>query len=206
MIRSGRPGARSAGWAGSAATLALTIAATVAALTPAAAGAQLLKIELKAGAAVGNYTDTGAGLDMVPQPSFGALLELWPTATLAGYLGFNRTSFGCEEGFCIDRDVSLTSQGLVAGARWSPRLPLGPWVRGGLAVQSLAVDATGAEESFDPGLGFEVATGIDFSVGGTFRIRPGVTYMRHDASTSLGEGHVALLALEIGAAVELASF
>lgn len=190
----------------------LGVAAALGLGAPAAAGAQELKVELKAGAAVGNYTDTGAGLDLVPQPSFGALLELWPAETLAAYVGFIRSSFGCEESLCTGRDVSLTSQGVVAGGRWSPGvpglpgLPVRPWVRGGLALQALDIEARGADESFDPRLGFELGAGIDFPLGGTFRIRPGITWLRHQASTSLGDGHVALLALEIGAAVDLASF
>lgn len=188
------------------ARLALALAVALVFTAPATAGAQQLKAELKAGAAVGNYTDTHAGLDVLPQPTYGALLELWPTETLAAYVGFTRASFGCREGFCTDRDVSLTSQGLVAGGRWAPDLPLGPWVRGGVALQGLDIQATGADERVNPGLGFELGGGIDFPVGGTFRIRPGLTWLRHQASTTLGNGHVALLALEIGAAVELASF
>lgn len=172
-------------------------------LVPAGAGAQQVKVELKAGAAVGNYTDTGAGLDVIPGPSFGALVELWPAETLAGYAGFTRSSFGCEEGFCTDRDVSLTSQGLVMGGRWSPGLP---WVRAGLAVQALDIEATGAGERFDPGLGVELAAGLEFAIAEQFRVRPGLTYLRHRASTELGEGHVALLALELGVAAEIYGF
>lgn len=180
----------------------MLLAVALLALPPSAA-AQQVKVELRAGAAVGNFSETDANLDLLPRPTYAAAVELWPTETLAAYASFNRSSFGCEEGFCTDRDVSLTSQGVVIGGRWAPGLA---WVRAGLAVQSLDVRATGASESSEPGLGFELGAGVEFPVGDLFRLRPGVTYLRHGASTDLGDGHAALLALEVGVAVELRSF
>ncbi|MFW6331325.1 MAG: hypothetical protein ACOC3J_06335, partial [Gemmatimonadota bacterium] len=129
-----------------------------------------------------------------------ALVEVRPVDWLAGYAGFTRASFGCEEGFCADRDVSLTSQGLVLGARW---LPGTIWARAGLALQALDVDARGADDRFDPGLGFELAGGVELDLGRSWRLRPGVTYLRHAASTDLGDGHVGLYALEVGVAVAI---
>lgn len=166
------------------------------------AAAQELRLELTAGAAVGNYTETEAGLDLLPRPTFGALLELWPTETVAAYLGINRSSFGCDEGLCTGQDVSLTSQGVALGGRWSPGLP---WVRAGLALQRLDIQGAGVERS-EPGLGIELAAGIELPVRERVRIRPALTYLRHAASTERGDGHVSLLALGIGAAVDLGQF
>lgn len=180
--------------------LALATLGALAAASPAAA--QRVAVELSGGGAVGNYTETGAGLDLVPGPAFGARVELWATPTLAGYAGFTRATFGCEEGICTGRDLSLTSQGLVAGAHWSPGIP---WVRAGLAVQTLTIRDPQVDESFDPGLGFEAAAGVDLPLWGRFRVRPAVLWLRH-ASTELGEGHVSLLSLQLGVATELARF
>lgn len=185
------------------AVLAAALAVGVLLTGPAAAATQELKVELKAGAAVGNYTETDAGLDLLPRPTFGLLVELWATETLAGYAGITRASFGCEEGFCIDRDVSLTSEGLVVGGRWSPGLP---WVRAGVAVQRLDIRATGANDRSDPDLGVELAAGVEVPLWDVFLVRPGLTYLRHNATTTQGDGHVSLLALEIGVAVAVVRF
>jgi hypothetical protein len=176
---------------------------TLAAAPLAPAAAQGVVVELSAGGAVGNYTETGAGLDLVPGPAFGARVELWAMPTLAGYAGVTRATFGCEEGICTGRDLSLTSQGLVVGAQWSPGIP---WVRAGVAFQGLTIRDPDVEESFDPGLGFELSAGADVPVWGRFRVRPGIVWLRHDASTDLGDGHVSLLALQLGVAMELLSF
>lgn len=183
--------------------LGLVLGSLAVVTIPASAGAQALRVELNGGAAIGNYTSSEAGLDVLPRPAYGVLVELWPTATLAGYAGFTRSTFGCNEGFCTDRDVSMTSQGVVVGARWAPGLP---WVRAGLAVQGLTVQGEGGDDTADPGLGVEVAAGLDLPVWGQFRVRPGIRYLRHDASTDLGDGHVAMLALMVGVSMDIATF
>lgn len=186
------------------AVLAVVLGAlALAPLAPARAVAQAVRAELSAGVAVGNYTSSEAGLDLLPRPAFGALVEVWPARTLAGYVGFTRSTFGCNEGFCTGRDVSMTSQGLVAGARWSPGIP---WARVGLAVQGLTIRGGGSDESSDVGLGVEAAVGVELPAWRQFRLRPGVRYLRHNASTNMGEGHVALLALDVGVAMDVASF
>lgn len=169
-------------------------------LSPATAAAQRFALELRGGAAVGSYTATAAALDVLPAPSFGAVLEARLSGPFSAYLGFTRSSFGCEEGFCAARDVSLTSQGLVAGARWDPGLP---WLRAGLAFQSLRLTADDQEETSDLGIGWDLAGGIEIPVARRFRLRPGLTYRRHAAATDQGDGEVALIALELGVAVGL---
>lgn len=194
---------RGAGARGPIRRAALAGAVVLAAVSPAPAAAQQVIVELLGGAAIGNYTDTDAGLDVVPGPAFGVLLELRPTETLAGYAGFTRSSFGCEEGFCSGRDVSMTSQGIVLGGRWAPGIP---WVRAGLAFQGLTLRAEGPDSRFDPGPGFEVAAGVEVPLWRQIRVRPGVTWLRHDASTELGGGHVSLLAFQVGVAMGVAAF
>lgn len=181
----------------------VTVAAAallLATLGPANASAQRFGVELRAGASVGSYTETGAGLEILPSPSFAVVLEARLTESLAGYAGVTRSTFRCEEGFCSDRDVSLTSQGLILGGRWWRGLP---WVRAGLALQSLRLSTDTQAETSEPGIGWDLAGGVEIPVGRRVRIRPGLTYLRHQAATEQGEGHVAVLALEVGLVVGL---
>lgn len=179
---------------------ALVLAILAAGLSPETVVAQRFGLEVRGGAAVGSYTATAAGLDMLPALSFGAALETRISGPISAYLAFTRSSFGCEEGFCAARDVSLTSQGLVVGARWRPGLP---WLRAGLALQSLRLTADDQEEKSDLGVGWDLAGGLEIPVTGRSSLRPGLTYVRHAATTDQGDGHVALLALELGVAVRL---
>lgn len=180
------------------AALALLLLVGAAPLT-----AQTVRVELRAGAAVGNLSEADAGLDILPEPAYAAVLEVEPVADLAGYVGFTRSSFGCEEGFCEGRDVTVTSQGLVLGGRWSPRWV---WLRAGLAYQGVDVEGEGASDSGDAGLGVDLGAGVALDIGRGVELRPGITYLRHQANTDLGDGHVALLTLQIGFAAEVANF
>lgn len=178
------------------------LAAGLAALA-APAGAQRLTVQVNAGASVGNYSFTDAGLELVPGPSFGALAALEIIEGVSVYAGYTRSDFGCEDGFCIDRDVSLTSQGPVMGAL----LSAGPaWARAGLGLQWLEIRSTGNEtSSSDPGAGFDLGVGVEFPVGGRLLIRPGLAYRRHGASTDGSDEHAAILAAEIGVAMPIGS-
>lgn len=175
----------------------LLVVALAAATSPAAA--QRLDLELRAGGAVGNYTATDAGLELVPGPSFGALVEARLTGPVSGYVGFTRSTFGCDDALCTGRDVTLTSQGLVLGARWIRGLF---WGRAGLSFQALNVTSDVQDETSDLGIGWDLGVGAQIPLGRGVRLRPGLTYLRHDAPTDV-DGHVAVLGLEIGVAVGL---
>lgn len=178
-------------------------ALALAGLVSAPVAGQRLALEVKGGGAVGNYTAARSGLDVLPGPVFGAALEVWATPSVAGYVGFTRSSFGCEEGFCINRDVSYTTQGLTVGARWSPGLP---WARAGLVFQGLDIEAREGGGTSGPALGIELAGGAEITVGDRVGLRPGLAYVRHGASTDLGDGHVAMLALEFSVVIGVAQF
>ena len=172
--------------------------ALAAALAASPAAGQDLSLELRAGAAVGNYTGTGAGLDLVPAPSFAAVGELALTEALSGYIGINRSAFGCDEGLCVGRDMSLSSQGVTVGARYATGAL---WARAGLALQVLRVASDAEISTSDPGVGWDLGAGAEIPVGRGFLIRPGVTYLRHNAPIGADAGHVAVLALEVGVAM-----
>ena len=173
--------------------LALAFTGTVAA--PAAA--QRFAAELRGGAAIGNYTETGAGLDLVPGPSLAVTVELRFTELFSAYAGINRSGFGCNEGICTGRDVSLTSQGATVGARLTRGLF---WGRAGVAVQALRQSSDVATETSDPGIGWDLAGGVEVPVGRGFLLRPGLTYLRHQVPIDDVDAHAALLAVEVGIA------
>lgn len=182
---------------GSAIRLVLALVAiTAVAAEPAAA--QRYTVELRGGAAVGNYTDTGAGLDVAPGPSFAATAELRFTELVSAYAGFNRTAFGCDEGLCIGRDVTLVSQGATAGVRLT-RGAL--WGRVGAAVQVLRQESDAQTVTSDPGIGWDLAGGVELPVGRGFVIRPGLTWLRHQAPDEDIDAHASVLALEVGVAM-----
>ncbi len=181
----------------------LLMVALVTGLATAPVAAQRVEVEIRAGAAVGNYSETGAGLEWVPGPSFGAAVELWPGETRAAYIALHSSSFGCEEGFCAGGNVSITSQGLVLGGRWSPGLP---WVRAGVGLQWLRLDAEQADERFDAGLGFEAAAGLTWRVSERVNLRPGLTYRRQAVSTAGGDQHAGVFVLELGGSTRLGGF
>lgn len=177
------------------ARLVLVFAVLVATAAPAAA--QRFAVELRAGGAVGNYSETQAGLDLVPGLSFAATAELRLTDLVSAYAGINRSGFGCDEGFCTGRDVSLASQGATAGVRLTRGLF---WGRAGLAVQMLRQSSDVQTETSDPGVGWDLAAGVEIPAGRGFLIRPGLTYVRHQVPIDDVDAHAALLALEVGVA------
>jgi hypothetical protein len=169
------------------------------ALAPAPTAAQSLAVELRVGGAVGNYSETDAGLEWVPGASFGGTVAVGVAPAVSAYAGFTRSSFGCEEGFCTGRDVTLTSQGVVVGARWQPGIP---WARAGFAWQTLDVESDGGDESVDGGPGFELGAGAAIPVAG-IQVTPGLLYRRHGTSSEVEEGFAAALLLEVGLRVPL---
>lgn len=182
-------------------TMVLTTA-TVGAVASDRACAQNVSVELRGGAAIGNYSESGAGLEWAPEPSFAAEAQLGVRPDLSLYGGFTRSTFGCDEGFCTGLDATLTAQGITVGGRWTPGLP---WVRAGLAWQSLDLDATSGGASGGMGFGFDVGAGVDLGLGRLFRLRPGLSYRRVGSSLDGEDGHFALLALELGVAVRIFS-
>ena len=63
-----------------------------------------IAVEVRGGMSVGNHSESAAKLDVVPKPSFDAVLKVEVIPTLSVFGGFYRTTFGCEEGFCTERD------------------------------------------------------------------------------------------------------
>lgn len=177
-------------------TRALTAAALAALALHGAAAAQT-SVEVRGGLAVGSHTATGAALDMAPALSYAALVthRLGPRLGLFG--GYLRTAFGCEEGFCLDRDLTVTGNHAAAGAE----LTFGPaWVRGGLLFGVTRVGTEGE----DPNAGVGVLAAAGFTVGqGRVRFVPALSYRWMAADTPSRSDHAAAVTVDVGVAVRL---
>lgn len=173
-----------------------TAAALAVALIHGAAAAQT-SLELRGGLAVGSHTATAAALDMAPAFSYGVLVThgLGPRLGLFG--GYLRTAFGCEEGYCLNRDLTVVGQHGAAGAQ----VGFGPgWVRAGLLFGTTRVGEAGE----DPETGVGVLGAVGLRVGqGRVQFVPAVSYRWMSANTPSRSDHAVALSAELGLAVRL---
>jgi hypothetical protein len=144
------------------------------------------------GFAVGSYTATAAGLDLAPRLSFQAVVYRGMTPRLGLYGGYARTAFGCEEGFCLDRSLTVTGNHGLLGVQVGDQ---GPWVRLGLMLGTVAVGSEG--EAADLGAGIHGAAGLTLGAG-RLRFLPALSYRWLSANDALGSGHAVAMALELG--------
>lgn len=176
-----------------------------AALAHAPAAGQM-QVEARGGLTVGSHSLSGAALEIVPAVSLDVMVRRQVAGSIAVYGGFIRTSFGCEEGFCVKQEPSITVVGNhgVLGAEWSPRAVaesgVQPWVRAGVMFGATRAGTLGADP--DPGIGIHGAAGL--SVGsGSFRFLPGVSYRWMSANQDTDKGHAVAVAVDVGFAYRL---
>ena len=155
--------------------------------------------ELRGGLTVGNHTATAAGLDFVPALSWEALVVQRITPRLSVYGGYVRTAFGCEEGFCLDRDLTVTGNHGVLGGEAGLG---GAWARLGILFGVTEVGTEG--EPADPGPGIHAGAGFTFG-SGRLSLLPGLSYRWLPASTSSSSDHAVAVALELGVRIRLGS-
>lgn len=178
-----------------------------AALAHAPAAAQM-QVEARGGLTVGNHTAHYSGLDIAPRVSLDVVIRRQILRSVAVYGGYFRTSFGCEESFCENRDITVVGSHGALGAEWSPPgmegKPAQPWVRAGVMFGSTEASDASAEVDVpaDPGIGFHMAAGL--SVGsGRFRFLPGVSYRRMAATQGDDEATAVAVAVDVGFAYRL---
>lgn len=165
-------------------------------VTPAPAAAQF-QAELRGGLTVGSHSASAAALDLVPAMSFDVVVKREMIPSLAIFGGFFRTSFGCEEGFCKDRDILVVGNHGALGAEWSGGVP---WVRAGLLFGTTEAGTLG--DAPEAGIGMHAAAGL--SIGsGRFRFLPGVSYRWLSASTASASDHAVALALDLGFGIRM---
>jgi opacity protein-like surface antigen len=174
----------------------VALATAAAALTAAAPLAAQLSLEVRGGAAVGNASQSLSGLDMAPRPAFGAGFSLPVRGPATAYAAYTRSAFGCEEGFCIDRDVTFVSHGVSAGVR----LEHGqlPYLQAGLLYHALDTRARTGGDSGEAGIGYELGVGYAVPLTPRIAVTPALTYRRHDAVSGGVDGYAALVTGEIG--------
>jgi hypothetical protein len=148
-------------------------------LTPAFAAGQVpgvLGVEARAGAAVGSYAPTSAGLQMAPEPAWHLALSWGPSRMIGAYAAYSSVGFGCDEGFCREYDVSFVSRGVSLGARAEAPVAGAPWVRAGVLLHELDQRWGGAQPAgsatADTDTGFEAAAGMSWRAGPGLEVGP----------------------------------
>lgn len=173
--------------------------AAIAALCAGPAAAQL-SVELRGGAGAGAHEGTRAGFQAEPGSAISLRAGFAPVPAAELYVGYSRTAFGCAEGFCEGIEPTFTSRGGEAGVRLA--LPLRIWVRGGIALQTLAVtgtrDETPFSESADRAVGVAAGAGLGLPVSTRISLTPGIGYLRFRARTQGAEDAVAVLTGDLG--------
>ena len=100
------------------------------------AGAQM-QAEVRGGLTVGSHSASAAALDIAPAVSFDVALKRQVTPSIAVFGGFFRTAFGCEEGFCKERNLTVVGNHGALGAEWGAA---GAWLRAGAVDLSVERD------------------------------------------------------------------
>lgn len=152
--------------------------------------------EVRGGVAVGGHSGTAAGMEMVPSAAFDVLVLRQVTPLFRIYGGLTRTSFGCEEGFCLDLNPTVTGTHGVVGAEAQVAKA---WGRLGILFGKTEV---GDQDDADMGPGIQLAAG--FVVGtGRVQILPGLSYRWMSAKTPAVSEHAIALGADVGIRIGL---
>ncbi|HBD97706.1 MAG TPA: hypothetical protein DC060_05855 [Gemmatimonadetes bacterium] len=177
--------------------LSAIVGACLVASTP-VAGQRIIG-EVRLGTTVGSHTATAAGLELLPGPSLGVLLEVSLNERVGVYAGFVQTSFGCESGFCINRDVVIKGRSAAGGIAlrrgWA-------WTRIGLLFG--VVEPESEDSSSAAGFGLDGVVGVQFRVGPVI-FTPGAVLRRHDGGGGANSERAASLGIDVGIAFLLRS-
>ncbi len=163
---------------------------------PGTLGAQM-QAEVRGGLTVGSHSASAAALDIAPAVSFDVVLKRQVTPSIAAFGGFFRTAFGCEEGFCKDRNLTVVGNHGALGGEWGGA---DAWLRAGVLFGSTRVGTEG--EPAELGLGAHAAAGLNIGIG-RLRFLPGVSYRWMSAATASSTDHAIALALDLGFGVQL---
>lgn len=114
--------------------------------------------------------------------SYGANATFHFMPMVGVYAGYTRSVFGVEG---LD-ELDVIDQGFNAGVRLAiptPLIPIDPYVKAGLVLNTLSFEFDGDDEEFiesDNSLGFEVGAGIGIGLGPKLSVTPQVTYTRYE--------------------------
>lgn len=155
-------------------------------------------VEVRAGMSIGSHSASAAALEIVPKPSFDVVVKSEVIPTVSAFGGYYMTAFGCEEGFCTKRDLSVVGNHVALGAQWAPHLPrllFQPWVRAGVLYGTTEAGTEG--ESPSAGIGADFGVGLEASVGRIF-VLPGVSYRYLSANTESSTAEAVALSFHLG--------
>lgn len=179
------------------------------ALAPGSAAGQMpgwlgqVGVEIRGGMSIGKHSESAAAMELAFKPSFDVVLKTQVIPTLSAYGGYYRTAFGCEEGFCTGRDITIVGNHGALGAQWIPDLPqlaLGPWLRGGLLVGTTRAGTDGASPNI--GIGLEISAGLQRDFG-RWSALPGVSYRYLTANTASSSAYAVALSAHLGIEIEV---
>jgi len=151
-----------------------------------------IQVEARGGLTVGSHTASWAALDIAPAVSFDLVVrrQMWPSFAL--FAGYYRTAFGCEEGYCTGRDITVTGNHGAFGAEWGSG---GAWLRLGALFGTTSAGTDGD----DPEMGAGILGAAGLTVGsGRVRFLPGVSYRWMSANSASDADSAIALALDIG--------
>ena len=160
-------------------------------------------VEVRAGASIGSHSASAAALDVIPKPSFDLVVKTEVIPTLSAFGGYYRTAFGCEEGFCTKRDLSVVGNHVALGAEWVPRLPqllFQPWLRAGFLFGTTEVGTEGDPPS--AGMGADVGVGLQIAMGRVL-VLPGASYRYLTANTESSTAEAVALSFHVGLGIRL---
>ena len=160
-------------------------------------------VEVRAGASIGSHSESAAALDIVPKPSFDVVVRSEVIPTLSAFGGYYVTVFGCEEGFCTQRDLSVVGNHLALGAEWMPHLAqpaVRPWVRAGVLFGTTEAGTEGDPPS--AGIGGDLGVGLEFGLG-RLLIHPGVSYRYLTANTESNTAEAVAMSFHVGFGMKL---
>lgn len=179
------------------------------AMVPGTAWAQLpawlgqTAVEVRAGASIGSHSASAAALDIVPKPSFDLVVKAEVIPTLSAFGGYYRTAFGCDDGFCIKRDVTVVGNHVAVGAEWVPDIPqllFQPWLRAGFLFGTTEAGTEG--EAPSAGIGADAGVGLEVALG-RVHVLPGVSYRYLTANTESSTAEAVALSFHVGLAIGL---
>ncbi|HYW14199.1 MAG TPA: outer membrane beta-barrel protein [Longimicrobium sp.] len=181
------------------------LAAAALAVVPAQAQ-RGLSAEVRGGASAGNYAGASSDFEVAPLPSVSATASYGVTDAIGVYAGVSHSSFGCDAGFCADREMRFSSGGVEGGVELRLPVVASPWLRAGLVSHSLQFHSGVARESEardgqeTSGVGWSAAGGVELRLGRRLSVTPGVRYVRYGAA---GDDGVALLVGDVGLKIRL---
>lgn len=154
-----------------------------------------LAVELRGGGAVGNHVPAASGFEAIPGPSWSLSVLASPLPWASLYLGYSRSEFGCNRGFCTGQSARITSEGWGGGVRVHPLSWI--WVGGGGRFLATAVEVSTGRGKADATIAYETGAGLSLPIVRGVRLTPGIVYR---AAVS-PEDRTALVAGEVGLSV-----